>query len=204
MRASGTFQAAESAASSLVDGTVHVIDSKNASLGQGLLVIDAAEAARNGLDGDQVIARVHAMIPRTKTFGALSDLTCAVRGGRVSSWVKTVADALHLAPVLGNRSDGQVKPVGVLLGRRDVVPSFARFVMRRVDPAKTYRLAVGHADCEQDGRRLLALLTEAIPLRHQTLFTRIGTALGVHIGPAGLVVGLQEYSPPDAAADPDA
>lgn len=195
-RASGTFQAAETAAHALDDsGRVHVIDSKNASLGQGLLVIDAAEAAQAGCSGAEVRSRIETMIPRTLTFGALSDLEYGVRGGRVAPWVKRVADTLHLTPVLGNTPDGEVKPVGVLFGRRNVVTRFARFVLRRVSDGKTYRLAVGHADCEEDGRRLLAALEAGIPLRHQTFFTRIGTALGVHTGPAGLVVGLQEYLP---------
>ncbi len=201
-RVSGTFQAAETAAHALDDADrVHVVDSKNASLGMGLLVIDAAEAAQRGCSGAEVRQRIDTMIPRTFTFGALPDLQYGVRGGRVAPWVKRVADALHLTPVLGNTPDGQVKPVGVLFGRRNVVASFARFVLRRVSVDKTYRLAVGHADCEELGRELLAALEAAIPRRHQTYFTRIGTALGVHTGPAGLIVGLQEYLPLEPQQD---
>ena len=201
-RVSGTFQAAQTAAHALEgsapggEARVHVMDSKNASLGMGLLVIDAAEAAQAGCSGAEVRRRIETMIPRTLTFGALPDLEYGVRGGRVAPWVKRVADTLHLTPVLGNTPDGLIKPVGVLFGRRHVVARFARFVLRRVSAGKTYRLAVGHADCEEDGRRLLAALEAGIPLRHQSFFTRIGTALGVHAGPAGLVVGLQEYLPP--------
>lgn len=191
-KASGTFQAAQTAAASVGD-TVTVIDSHNASLGQGLLVIDAAELAARGASLEKVYERVLRMRSRTFTFGALPNLSHGVRGGRVSPWVKTVANTLHLVPVLGNKPDGQVKPVGVLFGRTNIVERFARFIVRRIDIEKTYRLAVGHADCETDGRALLAALSKLIPNRKQTLFTRIGTALGVHTGPEGLVVGVQEF-----------
>lgn len=200
-KASGTCQAAETAAQVMADERIRVIDSKNASLGQGLIVIDAAEAAAAGLYGEALRERIVQTIAQTRTYGALTDLSCAVRGGRVRASVKRFADILHLTPVLGNTRDGRIKPVGVLPGRDNVVEKFTRFIQKRVAADQSYRLAVGHADCEQQGRRLLAELERVVPNRHQTIFTRIGTALGVHTGPQGLVVGLQEYIPLPAIED---
>ena len=47
----------------------------------------------------------------------MGSLEYAVRGGRVPRWVKRVADALRLMPVLGNDAVGRVRPVGVLFGQ---------------------------------------------------------------------------------------
>ncbi|MDH3588317.1 MAG: DegV family EDD domain-containing protein [Gammaproteobacteria bacterium] len=194
-RASGTWQAAQNVASSMDDAAkIHVIDSRTASLGQGLLVIDAAEAANSGLSGIQVAERVEQMKRRTQTYCVLRDLSYGVRGGRISARVKKIADLFHLTPVLGLR-DGLVKPVGVFFGRQHIVEKFARFVARRIDRDKSYRLGIGHADCESDARELMDRLIQAVPNRHQTVFTRVGTALGVHAGPEGLVVAIQEYLP---------
>jgi len=196
-RASGTFQAAQNVAASLTGGDrVHVVDSATASLGQGFLVIDAAEAALDGISGKAIVQRVEKMKGLTQTYCVLRDLSYGVRGGRVSARVKTLADFFHLTPVL-KISDGLVKPAGVFFGRRNIVEKFARYVARRISKEKTYRLGVGHADCESDGHELLRLLEGAIPNRHQTIFTRIGTALGVHAGPEGLVVAIQEYAAPE-------
>ncbi len=195
-RASGTWQAAKNVADSLEGGErIHVVDSLTASLGQGLLVIDAAEAAQAGYDGDAVVARIGKMMPLTQTYCVLRELEYGVRGGRVNKRVKTIADLLRLTPVLGLR-DGLVKPAGVIFSRRDVIPKFARFLLKRIDPEKTYRVAIGHADCEPDAVLLRELIEAAVPNRHQLIFTRIGTALGVHAGPSALVVSFQEYVPP--------
>ncbi len=195
--ASGTWQAALSAAQRAVpDGRVHVLDSRNASLGQGLIVIHAAECAAAGLDGAAVVERVEAIRQRTYAFGLLRNLAFSVRGGRVSAGVKRVADLLRMTPVLVNKPGGQLKVGGALFGRRNLVDRFADLVVRRMDADKTWRIAVGHADCEADARRLEARLRERVPNVESVYFTRVGTALGVHAGPDGLVVAVQEYCAP--------
>jgi DegV family protein with EDD domain len=194
-RVSGTFSAAQTAAGRVTThGKVTVVDTRNASLGQGLAVMYAAECATAGYDAAQVVAATQAILPRTQTYGLVGSLEYAVRGGRVPRWVQRVADALQLMPVLHATRDGFVKPGGVLLGRRDLKPKFARWVRRRMCDDCTYRLLVGHADCEADGRALLEAL-QAPNVAYARLLP-LGSALGAHGGPGMLVVGLQEYEAP--------
>ncbi|MDX1509128.1 MAG: DegV family protein, partial [Woeseiaceae bacterium] len=83
-RASGTLQAAESAAERVnAPGHIHVIDSRNASVGQGLLAVRAAECAVAGLSVDDAMAEVRDLIPVTLTFALVDDMRYAVRGGRI-------------------------------------------------------------------------------------------------------------------------
>ena len=120
--ASGTYQAALSAADRInAPGKMHVINSLNASLGQGLLTVFAAECAHAGVSIEATIAAVNDLIPRTHTYGMLSDLRYAVRGGRVPPWVGTVANALNLTPFIRATSDGRIAPSGFAFGRRNIV-----------------------------------------------------------------------------------
>src|SRR4029453_2960383 len=90
-RVSGTFAAAESAAArTSTHGEVRVIDSLNASTGQGLIVLRAAEQAAGGASLASVVAAVCAVLPLTRTFGLMGSLEYAVRGGRVPRWVRTL------------------------------------------------------------------------------------------------------------------
>jgi DegV family protein with EDD domain len=192
---SGTCGAAETAASrTTTHGTVTVIDSMNASVGQGLVAMYAAECAAAGYPADRVIAATRAILQRTRTFGLVGSLEYAVRGGRVRRWVKNTADALQLMPILHADHEGHVTAGGVLFGRRNLKEKFARFVRRRMRDDRNYRILVGHANCEADGHWLLRRLNgdnvgygRVLPL---------GSALGVHGGPGMLVVALQEYEPP--------
>ena len=194
-RVSGTIGAAESAAArTSTHGEVQVLDSLNASAGQGLVVLHAAECAQAGAGLTEIAAAARAILPATYTFGLMGSLEYAVRGGRVPRWVKRVADVLRLMPVLGNDAMGRVRPVGVLIGRSNLREKFARFVKLRMSDDRSYRILVGHANREADGHWLLERLRgdnvgwgRVVPL---------GSALGAHGGPGMLVVGLQEYTPP--------
>jgi DegV family protein with EDD domain len=194
-RVSGTCGAAETAAARVsTHGKVTVIDSLNASLGQGLVAMYAAECAQAGYDAARVIEATRAILPKTHTFGLVGSLEYAVRGGRVPRWVKNTADRLRLMPVLHATRDGRVTAGGVLFGRERLKEKFARFIRRRMRGDVPYRLLVGHANCEADGQWLLDALTT-----DNVVYGRLlpcGTAFGVHGGPGLLVVAFQEYEPP--------
>jgi len=194
-QASGTCAAAELAAGRVAaHGRVTVIDSMNASLGQGLVAMYAAECAQAGYDADRVLQATRAILPRTRTFGLVGSLDYAVRGGRLPAWVKRVADALRLMPILHNDRRGRVTAGGVLIGRGNLRGKFARFVRRRMRRGVSYRILVGHANCESDGQWLLRQLDGSNVVSARLL--PLGSALGVHGGPGMLVVGLQEYDSP--------
>ena len=190
-RVSGTCAAAETAAArTATHGKVTVVDSLNASLGQGLLAMHAAECAAAGWSADEVVAATRAMIPKTRTFGVVGSLKYAVRGGRVSRATKRAADLLRVMPVLHADRQGRVTAGGVLFGRDDLRGKFARFVRRRMRRDRSYRLLVGHANCLADGEWLLDALSG--PNVAYARLLPLGTALGAHGGPGMLVVGLQE------------
>jgi hypothetical protein len=196
-KVSGTWQAAETASQRADGAAVEVLDSYNVSVGQGLLVSYAAECAAAGYSANDIVAATLNMRSRTYTWGALRDLSYAVRGGRVPHSKKVVADLLKITPVLRTTPDGFVKAGGIFFGKEPFVEKFYRFLLRKIDPAKTYRLAVSHCNTEREGQHLLELLRDAIPNLESSWLMDTGSALGVHAGPGSLVVGLQEYTPPE-------
>ncbi|MEQ9563970.1 MAG: DegV family protein, partial [Woeseiaceae bacterium] len=194
---SGTYQAALSAASRIAGpGRIHVVNSRNASVGQGQLAILAAECAEAGLDVDTALAALEKAIPATSTFALIKDLRYAVRGGRVPAGVKILADMLRVSPVLRTTAAGEVKARGVLAGRRNCLPSFASYIARRVSNERKLHVSIGHAMCLDPARELVSMLRERLPLIASCQVTNLGSAVGVHGGPGTLVVGIQEHLDP--------
>lgn len=199
-RVSGTCQAAVSAAGRInASGRVHVVNTLNASLGQGLLTVLAAECAQAGLDANEALKVLARAIPDTKTFAMINDLSYAVRGGRVPSSRKLVADLLRVTPVLKTTPEGNVASGGVLPGRGWPLKRFARYISRNV-PAGNLRFMIAHAECEDRAAELGQLLTDNLPGAVCRGITPLGTALGVHAGPGAIVVGVQKLIDVEAAA----
>ena len=188
-RVSGTLQAAQSAAARVdAPGTIHVVDSRSASLGQGLIAMLAAECARAGISADETLARLDEAVSLTRAFAVVKDLRYAVRGGRIPGYIRTIADMLRLTPVIRSTQDGRIGTAGFLVGRRRRLTSFARYIARRVRDDGPLTILIGHAVCPQDAAELEQRLREEIGDIVRLSITELGTAFGVHGGPATLVV----------------
>lgn len=190
-RVSGTLQAAESAASRVdAPGRIHVVDSRSASMGQGMLAVFAAECAAAGWTAARTLQALEALIPQTRAYAVVSDLRYAVRGGRVPRWVRTLADLLRLTPVIRSTADGRIGTAGFLLGRGRRLSKFAAYIARR-SGSEPLDVAIGHAVCPDDAVTLADLLRERLPGVRRVTVSELGTAFGVHGGPSTLVVATQ-------------
>jgi hypothetical protein len=195
--ASGTHSAALAAAERVnAHGRVHVLDSRNASIGQGLLAVFAAECAHAGLSIEETVAAVKELIPQTRTYGVLRDIRYAVRGGRVPAWVRTVAEFLNVTPFIRATNEGRITPSGFAFGKNSVIRKFAKTVVRHSRGLGPLTIAVGHANCPQDAAELEQLLRRGLPQIERLTTAELGSALGVHAGPGSLVVAVQPFTTP--------
>ena len=195
-KVSGTWQAAVTAAHRAQrSDRITVVDSKNVSLGQGLIVMHAAECVRAGYTLDDVLTSVGETASRTRTFGLIMDLSYAVRGGRIRPSIKWLADQLRLTPILSNTGDGNIGVRNFMVGRRNLLRRFARHVAGQTQRRNTYRVAIGHANCQDEANRLREELLDKLPSIETSYVTELGSAVGVHAGPGALLVSLQEYRP---------
>jgi DegV family protein with EDD domain len=196
-RVSGTYQSGETAANrARTTARILTVDSGTAALGQGLVAMRAAEVAAAGGDAEAVRQAALDARGRTRTWGLLVTLEFAVRGGRVPRWVKTVADLLRLTPILTVRRDGGVAIGGVLFGRSNPYRRFGRYLRRRLDPARRWRIGIAHANVPEGAEQVRETIVAGLAQVEILPVIPLGTALGVHGGPGCVVVAVQELDPP--------
>ena len=200
-RVSGTYQSAETAAGrARTNARIVTVDSGTAALGQGLIAMRAAEVAAAGGDADAVRDAAIAARRRTRTWGCLVTLEFAVRGGRVPRWVKTLADLLRLTPILAVHADGSVGIGGALFGRTNPYRRFGRFLRRRLDPGKRWRIGIAHANSPEGAALVRDAIVAGLTGTDVLPVIPLGTALGVHGGPGCVVVAVQELAASAGAA----
>lgn len=195
--ASGTFAAAQLAAERTnAHGQIHVINSFNASMGQGQLVVFAAECAKAGVSAEKTLAAVQALVPRTRTFALLKDLRYAVRGGRLPAWVKPVAEVLKFVPIIRTTTDGRIATASFMFGNRNHIARFVRHIARRVAADGPLNIGIAHAICPDDAAELEHQLRRQIPEITRLTTTNLGAGLGAHGGPGTLLVSTQPHTEP--------
>lgn len=83
---------------------VYVVDSRNLSSGQGLLVLEAARLAEAGLSPDEIVSRLESARERVDASFILDRLDYMRKGGRCSAVAALGANLLHLRPCIEVRS----------------------------------------------------------------------------------------------------
>ena len=195
-RVSGTLQASRMAARrSSAPERITVIDCKNVTVGQGLIAMYAAECARSGMPLEALLTAVEAAVVRTRSYGVVSDLSYATRGGRLPAPIRWLATALPINPVL-YIGGGKLGLAGVFRRGGDPVAALVRHATRQVEPGKQYRFAVAHAGLPAQAAELKAALLEAVPDAAGVYVSEIGAAASAHGGPGTLVAAVQEYVVP--------
>jgi len=185
---SGTTQAARSAAEQFA-GRVRVFDSKSASCGEGVLAVVAAEAAQKGMSLDEIEALLNELRPHNFAFGMPADLSYIVRGGRLPAWVKKLTDFLHVSPLLGEKN-GRFKLAGVTPGIGAKPSALGKAALRKMHKDTSYRILIAHGANPEGARELRRYILGRHTRVHSCHVSEAGPALGVHLGPGGLVVGF--------------
>ena len=89
---SATYNAAVTAGEQFPDRDIVVIDSRTVSMAQGLMVLEAAKAAQEGADKEQIVARATDLGKRSHVFAALATLKYLALSGRVGSLAAGMAN----------------------------------------------------------------------------------------------------------------
>jgi DegV family protein with EDD domain len=184
---SGTVRSAEQAREQLGARAerVHVVDSATACGGEGLVILAAAAAARDGGDATSVADRARRARQDLKMWFAIDTLDYLRRGGRIGGAQAWLGSALKIKPILTVESE--ITPVErVRTSRR----AFERMVdlLRSRAQAGADAWMVQHIQAPREAQELARRGTEIFG--HEPLVvSQIGPVIGTHVGPGLLGAG---------------
>ncbi|MFM8625773.1 MAG: DegV family protein [Actinomycetota bacterium] len=155
---------------------VRIVDSLNASMGQGLIVIDCAERARQGASIDEIVALAEDLAPRTFVFGALDTLENLKKGGRIGGAKALLATALSIKPLIEIR-DGKVEEAGKARTRSKALAVLVDQLANH--KGRIERLGILHAQCAD-----VDAFIEMVKKVHDgpAIVGDIGAVIGTHAG----------------------
>ncbi len=179
---SATYQSAKTAAESVAPYPVTVIDSRAVTMAEGLLVIEAAEAAGRGASYAEVAALARDTVDRLGLVGVLDTLEHLKKGGRIGSAQALLGSMLAIKPLL-TLKDGKVAEEGRQRTRAKALDHAAKIAR---ETAPFARLAVAHGAAE-DLDVLLGKI-EGLETDVPVVIADIGSVVGTHGGPG--IVGI--------------
>ena len=148
---------------------VYVVDSRNLSTGQGLLVLKGAEMARAGVSAKEIYEECTRLTNKVEASFILDRLDYMHKGGRCSAIAMMGANVLHLKPCI-EVMGGKMAPTKKYRGRlRQVLLNYVEDRLNGRDDVDPYRIFITHTECDPaDVQAVKELL-----LRHEPPFAEI-------------------------------
>lgn len=182
---SATHNAAINAAALMPEHDITVLDSQSLSMGQGLMVLAAAETVENDGSKENAIVAAQSVRERTHLFAALSTLKYLAMSGRVGQIAAGIAGLLDVKPILTIRSSR----LEMLEKVRTQSRAWQRTIELTVEKAAgspIEKMAIIHVNALENAQKLEGQLRDFLPCPDEIIYAQLTPGLSVHSG-AGLV-----------------
>ena len=189
---SGAYHSAELAAMILrgefPQRQIALVDSLGASLGEGLLVLQAVQYREQGMSLSETAEQLLEWRMHISQIFIVDDLMYLRQGGRISHVKAVAGKVLNIKPLLKGDSEGHIVDFGKVRGRKHAIEALVEKYSQLVRHPKKQTIGISHADCEEDAKRLAALLRNMPEAPGEILTVLHEPATGVHIGPGSLAL----------------
>jgi len=182
---SATYQAALAAKELHPGKEITVVDTKSISMGQGFMVLKAAEMARDGKNRKEILAAVENVRDRTHLFAALDTLKYMAMSGRVGNLTAEMANVFNIKPILTIK-DGKLDLLEKARTRKKAWNRVIELAVAGLGSGEIENIFIFHVAAEQEAKEFEKLLRETIPCPEVIPLAEFTPGLSVHAG-AGMV-----------------
>ena len=178
---SGTYQSAMIARELSGNGSrIHLVDSRNVTVGLGLLVREAVRLRDAGKSAEEIASAVEDLTPQIRFLAFVQTLKYLKMGGRISSSTAVLGAMLNISPIVAV-VNGEIKAAGKVKGRQKILEYTLDFVAKY--PIDTrYPVGFAHSRAADTAAAYREKCEKAFSLSN--CFTdELGAVIGTHAGP---------------------
>jgi DegV family protein with EDD domain len=161
---------------------ITVIDSRSASLGEGLLAYHANEMLKAGASKDEIVSWLETNKLRMNHWFTVDDLGHLKRGGRVSGAAAFVGTLLDIKPILQIDDEGRLIPVSKVKGRKKSIKTLFEMLQENIVSPEEQVIAISHGDCIEDAEYLKEMILKEYKVK-DVIINEVGPVIGSHSGP---------------------
>ena len=164
-------------------------DTKNISIGAGLLAMWAAKKLSEGWTFEAVKHGLNDKINDSKVFFYMDTLDYLRKGGRISPAVAIVGKALNLKPIISCNEKGTYYTVSKIRGQHKGVEKLMDSLKDYIGDKKAY-LAIMNGDGTRYLDVIRARIKEMFPQCEVVVDKQITATMAIHTGPGLIGVGV--------------
>ena len=163
---------------------VVVVDSLNASCGEGILVLYAKDMMNDGKLIDEIKTEIEKLIPYVCSYFTVEQLKYLVRGGRVGKFSGIVGTLLNIKPVLRVDENGKLVSYKKIISRKKSIAEMHNIITEKI--AEKKYVMISHAECLDDAKELANTIKTTLGV--EPIITDLTQVIGSHTGPGLLAL----------------
>ncbi|RSI44937.1 DegV family protein [Streptococcus cristatus] len=183
---SGTYQSAVMAREMVLEdypeAIITILDTKAASMGEGLLVMKAVEARAAGQSLEQTADLLQSLVPRVKTYFLVDDLNHLMRGGRISKAAALMGSLVNIKPIIAVTADGSLDSVAKVRGKKKAQAEVVRMTLETISEPLVVIAYAGDKEVAENVREQLLASGQVT----EVLILPLGPVISTHTGPGTL------------------
>ncbi|MGM8364410.1 DegV family protein [Virgibacillus sp. W0181] len=187
---SGTYQTAKMIEQEIKEdypnAPIHILDTKCASIGYGLVVVRAAKLARDGASVNEILDMATYHAEHMEHIFTVDDLEYLYRGGRVSKTAAFVGSLLKIKPLL-HVDDGKLIPLEKIRGSKRVLNRMIEVMESRGTDFENQVIGISHGDDLERAEQLATIIEEKFSPK-EIIIEMVGSVIGAHSGPGTLAL----------------
>ncbi|MCC5894998.1 MAG: DegV family protein [Alkalibacterium sp.] len=164
-----------------------IIDTKAASLGEGLLVYEAAKRKKEGFSKEALIEWVEENKLNYHSWVTVDDIKHLQRGGRISATAATVGSLLSVKPIIVMNQEGKLIPVAKVRGRKKSIQHLVDQTINNIKDVEDHALFIGHVGVPEEAELIKEKLLEHLN-PSEIIVSSYGPTVAAHTGFGSLAV----------------
>lgn len=184
---SGTYQGAITAGEMVEGIEVYAFDSEISCMIQGFYALEAAKLAREGVDPEQIIARLDEMKANSHAYFMVDDLTKLQKGGRLSGGAALIGSLLQVKPIL-HFVDKVIVPFEKIRTKKKALARMNELFAEDAEKGEPMQACVIHANREEEAKAWLEDLELKYP-HVEFILSEFGPVIGTHLGEGAFGLG---------------
>ncbi|MBN1428019.1 MAG: DegV family protein [Anaerolineae bacterium] len=187
----GIVKAANEAAASFTSLDIHIFDTQSVGVGQGLMVLEAAQMVESLNSAGTILNHLNAMRNGMQQYLMLESLDYLARAGRIGSMGHLFSKLLDIKPVL-TLQKGQFIPFRQHRTRAQALEALSGLILKLERGTRKLRVGIMHAGCEAEAQQLATDLQNQLT-PEVFVFAEMGAGVASLMGPGTL--GVSWWAP---------
>lgn len=179
--------AAEELKEAYPNSHIRIVDSRAASLGEGMLVYTAAIKKQEGMELEAIAEHLEAIRDSVNHWFTVDDLNHLRRGGRVTGTTAMIGGVLNVKPILKFNVAGKLVSGGKIRGRKAALEDLLTKIDERAFDIENNPVFFVHADCADECEYLMNEVKKRFGVKTM-MSSMIGPVIGTHAGPGTISV----------------